>query len=133
VDAIHKPNEDAAFDDDGPPDALEKIALSLHSKYCKEIAPTQGYIGVELKCERLEITDLGIALQGTTDRVRLSDIGHGITDLKTGKAAVSVDGTVATKGAAYQLGVYELLAEAASAIPITDDAQIVGLNTAKTE
>lgn len=136
VDIIHRPNEDTAFDDDGKPDVLEKIAIALHKKYCKEISPKQAYVGVELRCERLEITDLGIALQGTTDRVRIVSalsVGHGIADLKSGKSAVSADGSVSTKGHTYQLGVYELLAEAVSGIPITEDAQIVGLNTAKTE
>ena len=87
---------------------------------------------MEVQCSRLEITDLGIALTGTTDRIRKTKDGSGISDLKTGKAAVGSDGTVKTSGHAYQLGVYELLAEQASGIPITGSAQIIGMNTAKT-
>lgn len=131
VDTIHRPDEDVVWEDDTPQDA-EKIALSLHTKYCQIIAPTQTYRGVEIKCERLEITDLGIALTGTTDRVRETADGLAICDLKTGKAAVGSDGNVKTAGHAYQMGVYELLAEHASGVPITGAAQIIGMNTAKT-
>ena len=131
VDTIHRPDEDVVWEDDTPQDA-EKIALSLHTKYCQIIAPTQTYRGVEIKCERLEITDLGIALTGTTDRVRETADGLAICDLKTGKAAVGSDGNVKTAGHAYQMGVYELLAEQASGVPIKGAAQIIGMNTAKT-
>lgn len=131
VDAIYKPEHEVDWDDEKPQDA-EKIALALHSKYCAEIAPKQEYAGVEVECERLELSDLRIALTGTTDRVRRVGDGLGISDLKTGKTAVSADGTVKTAGHAFQLGVYELLAQAATGQPITGDAQIIGLNTGKT-
>lgn len=131
VDTINKPDEDVAWDDDSPLDA-EKIAISLHVKYCQQVAPTQTYRAVEVRCESLEITDLGIALTGTTDRVRETADGLGIVDLKTGKAAVGADGNVKTAGHAAQMGIYELLAEKASGVPITAPAQIVGMNTAKT-
>lgn len=131
VDTINKPDEEVVWDEDSPQDA-EKIALSLHSKYCNQIAPTQNYKAVEVTCESLVITDLGIALTGTTDRIRETDDGFGIVDLKTGKAAVGSDGRVKTAGHAYQMGVYELLAEQASGVRIAGPAQIVGMNTAKT-
>lgn len=133
VDAIHRPTEDVQWDDDMPASDAEKIARALHTRYCAEIAPKQDYAAVEVKCERLEIADLGIALTGTTDRVRRSDSGFGIADLKTGKQAVAADGTVATAKHAMQLGVYELLAENASGIEITEPAQIIGMQTGKTE
>lgn len=133
VDAIHRPDDDVRWDDDLKPQTAEGIALALHKRYCADVAPTQTYRAVEVQCDRLAISDLGIALQGTVDRVHYTTEGAGITDLKTGKAAVSVDGTVATKGHAYQLGVYELLAQAASGVQITAPAQIIGMNTAKTE
>ncbi len=132
VDVIHKPDEEVAWDDDSPSDA-ESIALSLHQKYCTVIAPKQIYSAVEVQCDALEITDLGITLTGTTDRVRATEDGFGIADLKTGKTAVNADGVVATKGHSYQQGVYELLAEKGSGLPITAPAQIIGMNTAKTE
>lgn len=131
VDAIYKPEHEVDWDEDKPQDA-EKIAIALHAKYCAEIAPTQNYSAVEIKCERLEIPDLGIALTGTTDRVRNTSDGFGISDIKTGKTAVSADGSVKTAGHAFQLGVYELLAEHSSGLSITGPAQIIGLNTGKT-
>ncbi|MDR2506584.1 MAG: PD-(D/E)XK nuclease family protein [Candidatus Accumulibacter sp.] len=131
VDTIHRPDEDVQWEDDSPQDA-EKIAIALHVKYCQQIAPQQQYRAVEIQCEKLEITDLGIALTGTTDRVRETADGLAICDLKTGKAAVGSDGIVKTAGHAYQMGVYELLAEHTSGVPITGAAQIIGMNTAKT-
>lgn len=132
VDAIHHPDEDVDWEDTAPRDA-EKIALALHTKYCADIAPSQNYVGVELTCERLELPDLGIALTGTTDRVRrISDGRVGISDLKTGGRAVGTDGRAVTQGHALQLGVYELLAEHAMGMQIDAPAQIVGMNTGKT-
>lgn len=132
VDAIHRPDEDVELEDDMSAQDIEDIALALHARYCLEIAPTQQYVAVEVQCERLEITDIGLALTGTTDRVRRTEDGYGIADLKTGKAAVSADGTVKTQGHAYQLGVYELLADKASGLPITAPAKIIGLQAGKT-
>jgi hypothetical protein len=131
VDVIWHPSEDVEWDEEAPSE-VESIALALHGKYCREIAPRQDYAAVEIKCETLEITDLGIALTGTTDRVRRTPDGYGVTDIKTGKAAVAADGTVKTSGFGFQLGVYELLAQHASGLDITGPAQIVGLNAAKT-
>lgn len=134
VDEIHKPDEDVHYGDkDMNPQEIEDIAIALHHRYCAEIAPQQQYTAVEVKCERLEITDIGLALTGTTDRIRKVGDGHGIADLKTGKAAVRADGHVETGGHRYQIGVYELLAEKASGIPITEGGQIIGLQVAKTE
>jgi hypothetical protein len=134
VDAIYKPVEEIKWDDDedGPKEA-EAVAVALHKLYCTRIAPTQDYAAVEVQCERLEIVDIGIALTGTTDRVRKVGEGYGISDLKSGKTAVKADGSVSTKGHAYQLGVYELLAERASGLPITAPAEIIGAQVAKTE
>lgn len=134
VDAIHKPNADVAWDDEINPSSAEKIALSLHAKYCRGIAPEQNYIGVEVSCDRLEITDLGIALTGTTDRVRVTADGEiGIVDIKTGKNAVSSDGCVKTSGHMAQLAVYELLTSQALGRELSAPAQIIGMQTGKTE
>jgi hypothetical protein len=132
VDVIHKPDEEVALDDDLSVSDMERIALNLHGRYCLEIATTQEYHAVEVRCERVDITDIGLALTGTTDRVRKVDGGLGIADLKSGKTAVRADGRVETKGAAYQLGVYEILAEQALGLSITRKAQIIGLQTGKT-
>jgi PD-(D/E)XK nuclease superfamily len=133
VDAIYKPEYDVVWDDDYQPKDAEKTAVALHSRYCAEIAPTQNYAAVEAKCERLEITDIGLALTGTTDRISKIGDGFGVRDLKTGKTAVRADGHVKTDGHRYQIGVYELLAERASGLPITEPAQIIGMQTGKTE
>lgn len=139
VDAVHKPDEDVVWGEDESPTDAEHIAVALHGRYCKEIAPKQTYAAIEVQCEHLEISDLQLVLTGTTDRVRQatdpidSQPRYGISDLKTGKSAVRADGHVETKGNAYQLGIYELLAEHASGIAITEPAQIVGLQVAKTE
>ncbi len=133
VDSIYNPEYDVAWDEDLQPKSAEKIALALHAKYCTEISPRQKYVGVEVTCERLEITDLGIALTGTTDRIRqLPDGRFGIADLKTGARAVGSDGRASTSGHAAQIGVYELLAEQAIGEIISAPAQIIGLQTAKT-
>lgn len=131
VDVLRSPDEEVFWDEDSVDDA-ERIAISLHHKYCTTIAPQQTYRAVEIKCEKMEISDLGLSLTGTTDRIRETEDGFGIGDIKTGKQAVGSDGAVKTAGHAYQMGVYELLAEHASGVPITAPAQIVGLNTAKT-
>lgn len=131
VDAIRHPDDEVVWGEDNPADA-EKIAISLHAKYCQQIAPKQQYTAVEVTCEKLEIADLGIALSGSTDRIRKVSEGSAISDLKTGKAAVGSDGTVKTAGHAFQMGVYELLAQHSAGVPITGPAQIIGMNTAKT-
>lgn len=132
VDAIYKPNEEVVWEEDCPQNDAEKIAISLHAKYCESIAPTLTYKAIEIECERLEITDIGIALTGTTDRVTSTKDGLGIADLKTGKTVVSSDGTVKTQGHAFQQGVYELLASHAIGEKIQTPSIIIGMNTAKT-
>lgn len=132
VEAIHNPDEDVDWEEVNPKDA-ERIGLGLHAKYCAEIAPLQDYIGVEVACEKLEITDFGIVLTGTTDRIRrLPDGRLGIADLKTGGRAVGSDGRAVTNGHGPQMGVYELLAQESIGQRITAPAQIIGLQTAKT-
>lgn len=133
ADAIHKPDEETFWEEDLQPNEAEKIGRALHGRYCAEIAPTQRYAAIEVKCESLEITDLGIALTGTTDRIHQDGDGFGIGDLKTGKNAVGADGRVHTAGHAMQMGVYELMAERASGLPITEPARIIGMQTGKTE
>ena len=133
VDAVHRPQEDVDWGDGNPREA-EKIGVALHMLYCREIAPGRDYVAVEARCGRLVISDLGIALTGTTDRVYRDASGDlGVADIKTGKSAVAIDGTVKTAGHAAQLAVYELLAEAALNRPLRADALIIGLQAAKTD
>lgn len=133
VDEIQKPSDETVLDPDESKSEIESVAVALHGMYCKDIAPKQDYVAVEVPCESLEITDLGITLTGTTDRVRRVEGACGIADLKSGGTAVSADGSVATKGSAFQIGVYELLAEKGSGLPITLPGKIIGLQTGKTE
>lgn len=133
IDTLHNPKEDVDWADDSP-SKVEGVALRLHTRYCNEIAPRREYSGVEVKYEALDLTIPGVGtirLTGSTDRVRKTAKGHGITDLKSGKTAVAADGTVKIAGHALQLGVYELLAEHAMHVPITDSAEVVGLCTVK--
>jgi len=131
VDAIQKPDEEVLWEE--APNKVEKIALDLHHLYCADVAPTMDYAGVEITCETLEITDLGLVLTGTADRVYKDKEGHwGVADIKTGKCAVNTDGTAKTAGHAWQLGVYELLVSAATGIQMEAPAQVIGLQAGKT-
>lgn len=132
VDAIHRPDEDVDWEDSSPREA-ESIAVPLHRLYCERIAPEQEYVAVEATCESLTLTDLGLTLTGTIDRVRVDDGHFGIADIKTGKSAVGADGTVKTQGHAAQVAVYELLASHALDQNMTAPAQIIGLQVAKTD
>ena len=67
------------------------------------------------------------------DRVRVTPDGFGIADIKTGKTAVSADGTVKTQGHAAQVAVYELLASQELGVSMSAPAQIIGLQVAKTD
>ena len=134
VDAIHHPQEEVTWDDDMKPQSAERIALALHGKYCALVAPTQNYIGVEVTCEALHITDLGLIVTGSTDRVRSNEAdGLGISDLKSGATAVGADGRVKTAGHLAQLAVYEMLTAHALGRPMNIPAQIIGLQTGKTD
>jgi PD-(D/E)XK nuclease superfamily len=133
VDRIHHPTEDVDWEDETPQRA-ENVALALHSKYCRTIAPTQDYVGVEATCEALTIEDLGITLVGTIDRVyRAPDGDLGVADLKTGKTAVNAQGEVKTQGHGLQLATYELLAEVAIGQPVNAPARIIGMQTGQTD
>lgn len=131
VDAIWKPNEEVDWGDDKPKDA-EKVGLILLNKYCLQIAPRQTYAGVELECENVELTNLGLILTGTTDRVRVQGNKYGISDVKSGGRVVGTDGTVNAAGHAAQLGVYELLGEVSMGVQMSLPAEIIWLQTGKT-
>jgi RecB family exonuclease len=118
--------------------SADGFAISLTARYCETIAPTRRYAAVELPCEALDIsTEHGtVRLTGTTDRVRiLPDGSMGIADLKTGGRATekTPDGRrrAVTKGHHLQLGIYTLMAEAASGERLDGPAEIIGLQTTK--
>lgn len=132
VDTLQKPEFDVDWEDSSPSQA-ERQALPLHKLYCEQIAPGQRYTAVEATCENLELTDIGITLTGTVDRVRKTPEGFGIADIKTSRTAVDANGHVKTHIHAVQLGVYEILAQAVTGREISAPAQIIGLQVAKTE
>lgn len=131
VDAIYRPDEDVKWYE-GSPKKAEPIAIALHKLYCKTIAPTQDYIAVEARCKRLEINELGIALEGTLDRLHRLKDEIGVTDIKSGIQSVDARGKVKTQGHEAQIAVYELLAEQELQVPVRAPAQIIGLQVAET-
>lgn len=130
VEAFENPGEEvAAEEDDGKTEQAKGIAASLTQRYCTLYAPKTTFAAVEIGVDSLHLTDLAIVLSGTADRVRQTDEGLGVVDLKTGKTAVDARGVASTKGHAVQLGVYTLLAEAALNARMTAEAQVIGLQT----
>lgn len=120
-------------EDDLSKKSAEEIGTLLHAKYCEVITPAQNYTAVEVDCKNLliDFDEVGITLNltGSTDRVRRTEAGVGISDLKTGKMAVSASGVVDIAKHGMQLGIYELLVENEIGEPITAPAQIVGMQT----
>jgi len=112
---------------------VERIALRLTATYCSEISPNYTFEAVELTTKPLEI-DCGkvvVRLTGTLDRcrVRVNSIGRrGISDVKTGRAAVS-NGVVKPGKHRAQLGTYELLYAHTTGLEINEPAEIIGMNT----
>lgn len=130
---IWQPNEEVDWADLDQ-NSAEMIGLSLMHKYITQIAPTQKYIGVEVRCESLILADLGIELTGTIDRIYESENSElGIGDLKTGKNSAGSDGIVKTAGHTPQMGIYTVLASHALQEPVTAPSRIYGLTTAKTD
>jgi len=130
IESLRMPREETDWE--GEQAKAEGVARSLTRKYCVEESPKHDYIAVEASVESLLIEDLGIILCGTTDRVERTDEGNGIRDIKSGKQAVGTDGKAKTQGHAAQMGVYELVAEAALGLPMRAPAQIIGLQTNQT-
>ena len=128
--SIAKPRDETIWD--GEREDAEKIAISLTGRYCDLESFKHDFVAVEASVESLTISDLGLVLTGTTDRVERTDGEFGISDIKSGKTAVSTDGRASTKGHGAQMGVYELVAEAATGLKITAPAKIIGLQTNKT-
>lgn len=131
VDCLHHPSDEVDWEDSSP-QKIEPIARKLHDRYCLEIAPTREYSGVEVTCSALDVeTEQGVTIQltGTTDRIRSINGGHGISDIKSGKMAVGTDNKAKVGAFSSQLGVYEIMAEFASGMPMNQPAEIVGLQT----
>lgn len=129
----------------------EVIGLTLHARYCAEIAPLMNFESVEMPLKPLDVETEGviIRLTGTMDRARvvrmpaIMQLPNGmelvgvaprrpkvIADLKTGSRLIS-EGVVSTKGRAAQLGTYQVLSEYTDGEQ-TDGAQIMALQTSST-
>ena len=113
----------------------ERIGLTLHARYCAEIAPVMRYESVEMPLAPMHLNcgnGIEIKFTGTMDRARVARTSAGkvITDLKTGGRLIS-EGVVSTKGRAAQLGTYQLLSEHTDGEQ-TAGAQIIALQTTST-
>lgn len=131
VDSITQPEADVDWRGSSTDKAIE-VAIKVHSKYCREIAPSQRYELVEHTLRSLDIDmDDGIVfrLTGTLDRIRLDRYDRrGVADVKTGARAVDYDGNVIVDKHLPQLGEYELLAETELG-PMDLPPAIIGLQT----
>jgi hypothetical protein len=138
IDTLHHPKEDVDWSDsDMSIRQAEDIGLTLHTRYCQQIAPTQQFIAVEETMPDLAVDfaahDVRILLTGHIDRIRRTEYGIGIGDLKSGVGANAVDknGVVDMSPHLTQLGVYELLTEQAIEQTLTAPAAIYGMSTGK--
>lgn len=133
VNALWRPDYEVDYGEERPKD-LERIGIKLVVGYCRGLALKQRYSHVEATMPALAITDLGIELTGTVDRIRIAGNAWGISDVKTGASAVNIEGDANVAEHIAQLGVYELLAEAELGTSPGLPAQIIGMNaTAKQE
>lgn len=133
VDTIHHPCEEIIWEELTQNDA-EKILLPLMDKYAAQITPSICFEAVEVTAENITVSDLGISISGTLDRLYKDEWDNlGIADIKTGKTAVASDGTVNTAKHVAQLGIYEILATHAIGRNIEAPALIIGANTGKTD
>lgn len=134
VKTLWEPSEEVAKDPKLTWRQAELIGLTLHARYCAEIAPLMNYESVEMPLKPLEIEHEGqiIRLTGTMDRARVARTAAGkiIADLKTGGRLIS-EGVVSTKGRAAQLGTYQLLSEHTDGQQ-TAGSQIMALQTSST-
>lgn len=136
VESLYNPSQEVDYKD--PKLSLkqaEVIGLTLHSRYCAEIAPNMVYESVEMPLAPMSIDcgdGLVIKLTGTLDRARLVRAWRGkiIADVKTGGRLI-YDGTVSTKGRGAQLGTYQILSEHTTGEEV-GGAQIIALQTSST-
>ncbi len=131
VDTIYKPEGDVVWEHDFGQEKAERIGIALLDNYAATIAPTHEFRAVEVKCEALDVTtDSGIIrLTGTADRVRVTEAGEGISDIKSGATAVNAAGEVKTKGHHMQTGIYRIMAEATLQRRLEAPDELIGMQT----
>jgi hypothetical protein len=113
-------------------DQAESIAVALTHKYCTQESPKHHFTAVEKTCESLVLSDVGIELTGSVDRIREAGNRYGPADLKSGVQAVNSEGQAKTQAHAPQLGVYSLLGEVSTGKPMELPSLVIGMQTAKT-
>ncbi|TJZ73771.1 RecB family exonuclease [Chitiniphilus eburneus] len=134
ADVLREPPYEVSWaGEDLSPRQAMSIGQGLLGRYCTEISPRYQFTAVELATAPLTIDcggGLQIELTGTMDRsrARIVDGAVGISDLKTGRNAVS-QGRAATKGHVAQLGTYELLFEHTTGQVVTAPGEIIGMKT----
>lgn len=134
---LWNPTEDVDFKDPKlTPQQAEVIGLTLHARYCAEIAPLMNYESVEKKLKPMDIETEGviIRLTGSMDRARVVRAAKRhkiIADVKSGGRLIGVDGQVTVKARAAQTGTYQILSENTDGEQ-TDGSQIVALQTSST-
>lgn len=134
VQAIWHPEEEILWSEELPQSLAEKIALDLFDRYCVEVAFRQEYFGVSVYCRELRLEKWNLALTGTVDRIRVTPQGElGVAELKSGGRVVDTHGKISLARYCLELAIYELLAEEVLGFPVTAPAQVIGLQTAKTE
>lgn len=139
VESFNNPQEDILWEEKDQIEG-EKIVRGLSKKYAKDVAPNLIVAAHELLItgdEAVEFTDLCITIGGTIDLVLQNKAGLFVADKKTGKNAVSSDGTVEVMKHKLQLGAYEILADTflrkQGFDGIGSDSLIIGMQTNKTE
>lgn len=134
IDTFRNPTEEVDWaNSDINRSKAEEIGLLAHTLYCAEVSPLYTFCEVEMETKPLTINcgdGITIVLTGTLDRTRVwsTEIGKGISDLKTGKNAVE-KGEAKLKGFVAQVGTYELLYEHTKGEALTAPSEIIGLKT----
>lgn len=131
--------EGVRWDDELQLTDAEKVGVRGVVNYIEKVGKVRRYHAVEAKLDKFPVRfdqhKVIIVLTGKTDRIReklkRDGIGYGITDVKSGKTRVTKDSRVSSRAEKAQLGVYELIAEKAKNIPITEPAEIAGISTAQ--
>ena len=138
VDLIQHPQEEVIWtQDDMSRSQAEAVALTCHTRYCQEIAPHRRYLAGEEALDPLVVdlvSGIRLELTGHCDRRREESgpgglIWEGISDIKTGVAAVNTRGEVKLGRHGPQLGIYTLLAEKQHGRPMRLPPEIIGLQT----
>lgn len=133
VDTLHNPDREVDFSqDDMTVSDAERIGLTLHTLYCRDLSPRMHFKSVEQRLNPLAIecgNGVTVTLTGAMDRARAvqTDGGIVIPDIKTGSRVIE-KGEAKITGRSAQLGTYQLMYEHTEGV-ITSGAQVLALST----